>query len=64
MAKHPVPKQKTSRTKSKKRHSAFMIKTREKLMGKVTKMKNLELKGNLKLRERPKKKLVKTVKAD
>lgn len=63
MAKHPVPKYKTTKSRSKSRHSAFMSHTRVKLMGIVTKMKNLELKGNLKLREKTKKVEVKKVKA-
>ncbi len=63
MAKHPVPKQKTARTKSKKRFSAFMAKTRKKLFGKVDKMKGLEKKGNLKLRDKKDKDLVTKVKA-
>jgi hypothetical protein len=40
-----------------------MSTTRKKLMGVVTKMKNLEIKGNLKLREKAKTALVKKVKA-
>lgn len=64
MAKHPVPKYKTTKSRSKSRHSAFMSHTRVKLMGVVAKMKNLELKGNLKLREKTKKvATVKKVKA-
>lgn len=63
MAKHPVPKYKMTKSRSKSRHSAFMSRTRVKLMGIVTKMKNLELKGNLKLREKTKKTIVKKVKA-
>ncbi len=63
MAKHPVPKYKMTKSRSKSRHSTFMSRTRIKLMGVVTKMKNLEIKGNLKLREKTKKTLVKKVKA-
>ena len=63
MAKHPVPKYKTTKSRSKSRHSAFMSHTRIKLLGVVDKMKNLELKGNLKLREKTKKAVVKKVKA-
>jgi len=63
MAKHPVPKYKTTKSKTRTRHSSFMTNTRKKLMGVVQKMKNLEIKGNLKLREKPEKKLVKKVKA-
>jgi hypothetical protein len=64
MAKHPVPKYKTTKSRSKSRHSAFMSRTRKKLMGIVTKMKNLELKGNLKLRIKTvKKPIAKKVKA-
>lgn len=63
MAKHPVPKYKMTKSRSKSRHSTFMSRTRVKLMGVVTKMKNLELKGNLKLREKTKKAIVKKVKA-
>jgi hypothetical protein len=63
MAKHPVPKYKMTKSRSKSRHSSFMSRTRIKLMGIVTKMKNLEIKGNLKLREKTKKTLVKKVKA-
>lgn len=63
MAKHPVPKYKMTKSRSKSRHSSFMSRTRIKLMGIVTKMRNLELKGNLKLREKTKKTLVKKVKA-
>lgn len=64
MAKHPVPKYKTTKSRSKSRHSTFMSLTRKKLMGTVTKLKNLDLKGNLKLREKSKKvATVKKVKA-
>jgi hypothetical protein len=63
MAKHPVPKYKTTRTKSKTRHSAFMSNTRKKLMGMVTKLKNIDLKGNLDLKKKGKSALVKKVKA-
>jgi len=63
MAKHPVPKYKTSRTKTKIRHSAFMSSTRKKLMGVVTRLRNLDLKGNLALRTKDKAKTVKKVKA-
>lgn len=63
MAKHPVPKYKMTKSRSKSRHSAFMSHTRTKLMGVVTKMKNLDLKGNLKLREKTKTAAVKKVKA-
>lgn len=63
MAKHAVPKYKMTKSRSKSRHSSFMSKTREKLKGVVTKMKNLALKGNLKLREKAKTALVKKVKA-
>jgi len=63
MAKHPVPKYKMTKSRSKSRHSAFMSRTRKKLTGVVTKMKNLELKGNLKLRTKTKKTIVKKVKA-
>lgn len=63
MAKHPVPKYKMTKSRSKSRHSTFMSRTRTKLMGVVTKMKNLELKGALKLREKTKKVEVKKVKA-
>ena len=63
MAKHPVPKYKMTKSRSKSRHSTFMSRTRVKLMGVVTKMKNLEIKGNLKLREKVKKTIVKKVKA-
>lgn len=62
MAKHPVPKYKMTKSRSKSRHSAFMSKTRVKLMGLVTKMKNLDKKGALKLRENTKKVEVKKVK--
>jgi hypothetical protein len=64
MAKHPVPKYKMTKSRSKSRHSAFMSHTRTKLMGIVTKMKNLEIKGNLKLREKTDKTSVKKVKAE
>jgi hypothetical protein len=40
-----------------------MSRTRVKLMGVVDKMKSLEAKGNLKLREKTKKAVVKKVKA-
>lgn len=63
MAKHPVPKYKTTKSRSKTRHSAFMSRTRTKLMGIVTKMKNLEKKGALQLRVKTKKTEVKKVKA-
>jgi hypothetical protein len=63
MAKHPVPKYKTTKSRSHSRHSAFMSKTRTKLMGLVTKMKNLEKKGALNLRSKVKKATVKKVKA-
>ncbi len=63
MAKHPVPKYKTTRAKSKQRHSTFMSNTRKKLAGVVTKMQNLEKKGNLALRAKTTKKIVKKVKA-
>lgn len=63
MAKHPVPKYKMTKSRSKSRHSAFMSHTRKKLMNVVTKMKNLELKGNLKLRTKTKVAAVKKVKA-
>jgi ribosomal protein L32 len=63
MAKHPVPKYKTTKSKTRTRHSAFMKVTRTKLLNVVQKMKNLEIKGNLKLREKPENKLVKKVKA-
>lgn len=63
MAKHPVPKYKMTKSRSKSRHSAFMSNTRKKLSNVVTKMKNLELKGNLKLRTKTKKTIVKKVKA-
>ena len=63
MAKHAVPKYKMTKSRSKSRHSTFMSLTRVKLLGKVTKLKNLEIKGNLKLREKTKKALVKKVKA-
>ncbi len=64
MAKHPVPKYKMTKSRSKSRHSAFMSHTRKKLMGVVTKMKNLELKGNLDLRVKAVKKVApKKVKA-
>ena len=63
MAKHPVPKYKTSKRRSKSRHSAFQKHTRDKLFGMVNKLKALDKKGNLKLREKPAKKLVKKVKA-
>lgn len=63
MAKHPVPKYKTSKSKTRTRHSAFMSKTRTKLFKVVDKMKNLESKGKLKLGEKNKKVEVKKVKA-
>lgn len=63
MAKHPVPKYKTSKSRSKSRHSTFMSRTRVKLMGVVSKMKNLDKKGSLALREKTKKVEVKKVKA-
>lgn len=63
MPKHPVPKYKTTKSRSKSRHSAFMSKTRTKLMGVVDKMKNLEKKGALQLRTKTKKAEVKKVKA-
>jgi hypothetical protein len=63
MAKHPVPKYKTTKGRSKSRHSKFMALTRVKLMGVVDKMKSLEAKGNLQLREKTKKAVVKKVKA-
>jgi ribosomal protein L32 len=63
MAKHPVPKYKTTKSKTRTRHSAFMSRTRIKLFQVVDKMKNLELKGNLKLREKKKKVEVKKIKA-
>ncbi len=63
MAKHPVPKYKTTKGRSKSRHSTFMSRTRVKLMGVVNKMKSLEAKGNLQLREKTKKAVVKKVKA-
>lgn len=63
MGKRPVPKYKTARHKTKQRHSAFMSNTRKKLMGMVTKMRNLEIKGNLELRKKAPSKLVKKVKA-
>ncbi len=63
MAKHPVPKYKMTKSRSKSRHSTFMSRTRVKLTGVVDKMKNLELKGALKLREKTKKAVVKKVKA-
>ena len=62
MAKHPVPKYKTTASKTRRRHSMFMQRTRLKLMGMVQKMKNLEIKGNLKLREKAPKKAAKVVK--
>lgn len=63
MAKHPVPKYKTSKSKTRTRHSAFMSKTRTKLFKVVDKMKNLESKGKLKLGQKNKKAEVKKVKA-
>lgn len=63
MAKHPVPKYKTTKSRSKSRHSAFMSKTRTKLLGVVTKMQNLEKKGALALRSKTKKATVKKVRA-
>ncbi len=63
MAKHPVPKYKTTKSRSKSRHSAWKKKSTDKLFGIVTKMKNLDIKDNLKLREKVKNKMVKKVKA-
>ena len=63
MAKHPVPKYKISKHRSKSRHSTWKKLTQDKLFGMVTKVKNLDLKGNLKLREKAKDKKVKRVKA-
>ena len=63
MAKHPVPKYKTSKARSRTRHSAFMSKTRTKLEGVVDKMRNLDKKGALDLRKKVKKATVKKVKA-
>ncbi|MBD3270027.1 hypothetical protein GF376_00710 [Candidatus Peregrinibacteria bacterium] len=63
MAKHPVPKQKTAKTKSKVRHSAFAASARKKLFGAVDKMKSLEKKGNLELRKKNKEQLVKKIQA-
>jgi hypothetical protein len=63
MAKHPVPKYKMTKSRSKSRHSAFMSNTRKKLTDVANKMKSLELKGNLKLRAKVKKTIVKKVKA-